>query len=347
METVGGSLRAPMMFRTEFQGFSVQFSPYDGSRIACGTAQYFGVAGNGKQYVLQVDRSSGTLRKIRAFYTQDGIYDCCWSECNPNQLVSACGDGSLKLWDLTTRDDYPILNYKEHTKEASCVHWNQVSKDTFLSAGWDGSVKLWTFRQPKSLMTFLGHQNAVYGVSWSPHHPTVFASVSGDRTLKIWDAKTPNAAQSIAAHGHEILTVDWCKYQQNMVVTGSADKMLKVWDLRRTSMAVAVLGGHGLAVRRVKCSPHERGTLASASYDMSVRMWNYRQAHSSLLKRFDHHSEFVCGLDLNLFLPGEIATCAWDRTLVVWNVRGMAPLPLKRSAPALRRPVAMGDSKAP
>jgi peroxin-7 len=35
------------------------------------------------------------------FDTQDGLYDVAWSEAHENQIVSASGDGSLKLWDVT------------------------------------------------------------------------------------------------------------------------------------------------------------------------------------------------------------------------------------------------------
>lgn len=36
-----------------------------------------------------------------SFDTQDGLFDVCWSEVNENQLVTASGDGSIKLWDTT------------------------------------------------------------------------------------------------------------------------------------------------------------------------------------------------------------------------------------------------------
>jgi WD40 repeat protein len=32
--------------------------------------------------------------------TQDGLYDVAWSEIHENQLVTASGDGSLRLWDI-------------------------------------------------------------------------------------------------------------------------------------------------------------------------------------------------------------------------------------------------------
>ena len=43
-----------MQIRTGFQGSSVKFSPYEDGRIAVGTAQNFGIIGNGKQHVFQV-----------------------------------------------------------------------------------------------------------------------------------------------------------------------------------------------------------------------------------------------------------------------------------------------------
>ena len=37
------------------------------------------------------------LVEVAAFDTADGLYDCCWSEENENILVSASGDGSVKV----------------------------------------------------------------------------------------------------------------------------------------------------------------------------------------------------------------------------------------------------------
>lgn len=34
----------------------------------------------------------------------------------------------------------------------------------------------------------------------------------------------------------------------------------------------------------------------------------------------DFHSEFVQGLDFNLFVPDQIATCSWDRRVCLWRV---------------------------
>ena len=40
---------------------------------------------------------------VTRFDTQDGLYDCAWSEVHENQLVTASGDGSVKLFDITLK----------------------------------------------------------------------------------------------------------------------------------------------------------------------------------------------------------------------------------------------------
>ena len=40
------------------------------------------------------------LVEVARFESADGLYDCCWSEENENILVSASGDGSVKVWDV-------------------------------------------------------------------------------------------------------------------------------------------------------------------------------------------------------------------------------------------------------
>jgi hypothetical protein len=43
---------------------------------------------------------------------------------------------------------------------------------------------------------------------------------------------------------------------------------------------------------------------------MSCRVWNTR-LEDALLMNCEHHSEFVCGVDFNLFRPGQLATASW------------------------------------
>mmetsp|Transcript_15477 Transcript_15477/g.18772 ORF Transcript_15477/g.18772 Transcript_15477/m.18772 type:complete len:340 (+) Transcript_15477:89-1108(+) len=324
------------LFRTEdMHNYSVEFSPFRDGLLAIGASQYFGIVGNGRQYIVQKDPATGGMQLLRFFETNDAIYDCSWSELNQNQLVSACGDGSVKLWDMQTKDGFPIQNYHEHMQEVSSVDWNLVSKRSFLTSSHDGTIKLWDPMSPRSLCTYQEHTQTLYNAIWSPTHPTSFISCSGDGTVKIWDTNQPTSAATIPAHRGEVLAVDWNKYDPFKFVTGGAttDPKVKVWDLRQPQIPIE-MAGHRFGIRRIKCSPHDEFTIASCSYDMSVCIWRTNR-EDALSMPYEHHSEFVFGIDWNLFRPGEIVSSSWDEHVCVFNVNAPPP---PRIPPPPRKP---------
>ncbi|ORX60867.1 WD40 repeat-like protein [Piromyces finnis] len=297
-----------------YNGYSVEFSSFFEGKLACAAASNYGIVGNGRLFVLNIHPQGLAVERI--YDTQDGLFDCAWSEINENQLVTSSGDGSIKLWDLTLAD-YPIRNWAEHTREVFCVHWNLVKKDTFITGSWDQTIKIWNPEIPHSLQTYKEHNHCIYNTTWSPYDGDIFASCSGDHTVKIWDAKIPRSAQTIRAHNAEILALDWNKYRENVIITGSVDHLIKIWDLRFPDHEVQCLRGHDYAVRNIKCSPHSGDILASTSYDMTMRLWNTCLGPQSQVFVDDHHTEFVLGVDFNLYVEGQIATCAWDEQICV------------------------------
>jgi len=98
----------------------------------------------------------GGVREVASFDTADGLYDCCWSESHEHLLVSASGDGSVKVWDCSgaagshgshgPNHAQPLRSLEEHRHEVYAVSWNLVRRDCFLSASWDDTVKLWCAR---------------------------------------------------------------------------------------------------------------------------------------------------------------------------------------------------------
>lgn len=246
------------------------------------------------------------------------MFDVTWSENNEHVLVTCSGDGSLQLWD-TAGAAGPLQVYKEHTQEVYSVDWSQTRGEQLVVSGsWDQTIKLWDPTVGRSLCTFKGHESIIYSTIWSPHIPGCFASASGDQTLRIWDVKTTGVRIVVPAHQAEILSCDWCKYNENLLVTGAVDCSLRGWDLRNVRQPVFELLGHTYAIRRVKFSPFYASVLASCSYDFTVRFWNFSKPNP-LLETVEHHTEFTCGLDLSLQSPTQVADCAWDETIKIYD----------------------------
>lgn len=74
--------------------------------------------------------------------TPDSTFDVCFNEANQNQILSAGGDHTLKLWDMSN-DKMPVAVMKGHTGEVFGCEWSHINKKTILSASMDKTIKLW------------------------------------------------------------------------------------------------------------------------------------------------------------------------------------------------------------
>lgn len=299
-----------LSFRTTgYNGYGVRYLPFFDNKLAVAAAANFGLVGNGKLFVLGID-DSGHIRQETAWETQDGVFDVAWSEIHENQMAAACGDGLVKLFDLTV-GRFPVMNYAEHTREVFLVKWNYVDKVNFATLSWDGTIKVWTPNRAQSLVTLrleLDHSartdaarttpqkgfntsSCVYNATFSPHSPLTLVSCTGALHVQVWDVRAPRPLQvDFVAHGGlETLLCDWNKYKPTIIALAGTDKAVRVWDLRMIGQADAnahqpafhargptplnELLGHEFAVRKVVWSPHRAQELLSTSYDMSARVW--------------------------------------------------------------------------
>ncbi|GAM89504.1 hypothetical protein ANO11243_075430 [Dothideomycetidae sp. 11243] len=333
-------------FRTQgFNGYATKYSPFIDNRLCVATGANFGLVGNGRLYVLSLTPRGIVCDKM--FETQDCLFDAAWSESHENHVLTAGGDGSIRLFDLGL-DNFPIAHWNEHAREVFSVHWNLVSKDRFLSSSWDGSVRIWSPERKESLLSLPVH-SCVYSAAFSPHHPAVVSAVARDSHLRLFDLRSapgPNnhLTQAIPIHAPsknpshplvstgptECLTHDWNKYRDTIVATAGVDGLIRTFDTRMPGAGpIAVLAGHGYAVRKIAWSPHLPDVLLSASYDMSCRVWSDGSAvgvgpqkQARELGRMDAHTEFATGVDWCLFgAEGWCASCAWDERVLVWDVR--------------------------
>ena len=259
-----------LSFRTKgYNGYGIQYSPFYDNKLAVATAENYGLVGNGRLFILNIE-PNGTVSDQISWETQDGLFDIAWSEIHENQAVVASGDGTLKLFDLTV-PNFPVMNWKEHSREVFCVNWNLVDKTNFVSGSWDGNIKLWSPNRPQSLLTLnsnvmdystrvapnagsasvpLSHQpahqpqqqqqqqvntaNCIYSAQFSPHSPSMVVSCNGGSQVQVWDVRSPNPLQlKFTAHGGlEALSVDWNKYKSTVIASGGTDKSVRIWDLR-------------------------------------------------------------------------------------------------------------------
>lgn len=169
---------------TNRHGYSVRFSPFNPTTLACATAQNYGIHGRGTLFIL--DYVPGTpIRLVKAFEWPYGLYDVTWSELEEDVVIGAGADGNIIMIALN-RANVPRLILKGHTKEVYSIDWSQTRQEQLLLSGsWDHLVKVWDPQAGNLLSTFTGHTSKVYSVAWSPRIPGLFASASGKSVLQL------------------------------------------------------------------------------------------------------------------------------------------------------------------
>lgn len=187
----------------------------------------------------------------------------------------------------------------------------KLVSSTYFSSFLCSNYPQWTPDRPRSVMTLNAHLSCVYQALFSPHQPDILATCSTDGTLKIFDLRSQSYATSgpninnfthpvsaavltVPASGAEVLSLDWNKYRPFVLASAGVDKVVKVWDCRMIKIGPDAeqgvggicevhLSGHEYAVRKVQWSPHRPDVLATASYDMTCRVYAIFNSVSPIL----------------------------------------------------------------
>src|SRR5262249_50877457 len=99
---------------------------------------------------------------------------------------SASADGTVKLWDAFTSQEFIPL--RGHSSTAQSVAYCP-SGQWLASAGADHTVRVWDAATAREVFVLRGHEDVVRAVAFAPTG-SLLASAGEDRTVRLWDAAT-------------------------------------------------------------------------------------------------------------------------------------------------------------
>ncbi|KAJ3251353.1 hypothetical protein HK103_002444 [Boothiomyces macroporosus] len=181
-----------------------------------------------------------------------------------NRFVSSSKDNTAKVWDATLRK--VLFTLAQHTAPVMCVKWG--GNGFIYTGSRDKTIKVWDSNTGKLIRNLDGHAHWVNHLALSSD----FYLRTGpfDHTSPVFKSKDEeyNAARKrynefIAKHGNERLA------------SGSDDFTLFLWDPTVQKKSIARMTGHQQPVNHLSFSPDGK-TLASASFDKSVKLWNLK-----------------------------------------------------------------------
>jgi cytochrome c len=158
-----------------------------------------------------------------------------------------------------------------------------------------------------------GHGGPVRALAISADGRTAISG-SFDTSAIRWSLMTDTAEQVLRFHDGAVNAVVFLS--DGRVATGGADARIAIWNAGGTQPQT-VLEGHTAPVVALAVSPDGK-TLASASWDRTVRLWPLAGGSPRVL---DGHRQNVNGV---AFLPdgSAVVSAGYDATLRIWPLSG-------------------------
>ncbi|PVH80309.1 U3 small nucleolar RNA associated protein [Cadophora sp. DSE1049] len=244
----------------------------------------------------------------------DGVYTLAKDPNSLERFASGSGDGIVKVWDLTSRDEIWHTSAHENLVKGMC--WTQDKK--LLTCASDRSVKLWSpyDTQPDSAptATWLG-TNAFTSIS---HHRSKASFAVSSDVISIYNLEKQNATPEVLrwpTTTDTITNVSFNPIETSILGSAATDRSIVLYDLR-TSMPLArtILKFPGNAI---SWNPMEAMNFAVASEDHNIYIFDMRKMDRALNVLKDH---VAAVMDVEFSPTGEeLVSASYDRTVRLWS----------------------------
>jgi len=166
-------------------------------------------------------------------------------------LFSASDDGTIKMWDLTSRlcvrtiaghvaqvqsmklllasdcnDELSEASVQRAMTSGSPASSSSINrkKPLLITGSLDNTIKLWDIETGKSAQTFFGHIEGVWAVAGDKLR---LVSGSHDRTIKVWSREEGRCTTTLVGHQ---AAVSCLALGEDKIISGSDDANIKVWS---------------------------------------------------------------------------------------------------------------------
>lgn len=253
------------------------------------------------------------------------VFDVDWTR-NGRTLLSAGGDGTIRLWDTQAVGPYGRLSNVSQQKGSSSSSSGGATSTSLSSTVEIPGSKVESLVEVggAALAVYRGHApgTPVWSVSSAPCG-YYFASAGSDYTARIYATDRSTCVRVLSGHvSPNVNCVTWhpnCNY----VVTASDDKTCRMWDIQ-TGRCVRLLSGSSSGLNLVRVSPSGR-YAAAAGHDNVVRIWDLGNGRLvNELRPEQNPGEPEGSIQSIAFSScGAALAVSGDNCVRIWDVRGV------------------------
>lgn len=227
-------------------------------------------------------------------------------------LVTGSDDRTIKLWNLTTKEQ--IRTFNGHS---SFIYAIAISPDgqTIASGSADKTIKLWNLNTGQEISTLTGHSGSVASVAFSPDGK-LLASSSLDKTIKLWNLQTNKEIRTLTGHSNSVASVVFSPDGKTLA-SGSNDKTIKLWQIAN-GKEIGTLTGHLDLVSSIAFSADGQ-QLASGSKDKTIKLWNL-ETKKEIRTLTGHDDKVTSVAYIRSSDSVTLASGSNDNTIKLWDI---------------------------
>jgi WD40 repeat protein len=202
-----------------------------------------------------------------SFAGHKGAVLCIAFAPNHDPLATGGEDRTVRLWDVTTRQEQAVL--RGHGARVERLAFAPSGK-ALASGDAEGVVKVWEIDQRRLERTLEAHTQEVTSLAFSGDGRAL-ASAGRDGLVKCWDLDTGNELASLSGHGAGAVFLAFSA-DGRWLATGGEDRAVRVWDFGKRKEKFPALRRHAGGVTSLAFSADGLG-LFSAGADGLVHHW--------------------------------------------------------------------------
>ncbi|KAK4721150.1 hypothetical protein R3W88_011383 [Solanum pinnatisectum] len=230
-----------------------------------------------------------------------------------NYLATASADKTARLWNS---EGSLLKTFEGHLDRLARIAFHP-SGNYLGTASFDKTWRLWNVESGEELLLQEGHSRSVYGLSFH-HDGSLVASCGLDALVRVWDLRTGRSILALEGHVKPVLGVSFSPNGYHLA-SGGEDNTCRIWDLRQRRSSY-IIPAHSNLISQVKFEPQEGYFLATASYDMTAKVWSSRDFKP--VKTLSGHEAKIMSLDVAA--DGQfITTVSYDRTIKLWSSKNI------------------------
>ena len=257
------------------------------------------------------------------------VYDVDWNR-DGRTLLSAGGDGTLRLWDTMAVGPFGRLanirrvTHTQGVKSSSLSSRISTKDPSSLNVPGEKSDSLVEIHGA-ALACYRGHSlsTPIWSASFAPCG-YYFASAGSDSTARLWCTDRPAPIRIFSGHfSPSVNNVTWhpnCNY----ILSCGDDKTVRMWDIQ-SGRSVRILTGSSSGLGIVRVCPSGK-YAAAADYSGIVHVWELGSGKRiNELRHISDNNASSCDIFSLCYSScgTAIATGTKDCTVRVWDAKGM------------------------